>query len=366
MWTAGLKVSSSAARLAREIRFPKQYVAGVFWSMPGRLSCRVMGIVVCALLLMSIYPACASGLSAREYLALKKRLSVVTSPLSSVQSNSSSLIGRTIELAGRVEGTMSSSEDTTFILDCDKESFVIRAGAKVDPCISNGNTVRVLARIGPDSVSSLSDLHLEGAAYDYEVASAEQASSAKAVKASGKATPRVLYRGSNPILFPSATNSRGTNISSRAMTVYAPYRAAVKKFNPGLSDEQADVITKSILGYSERYGVDPRLVIALIITESGFRPSATSRSGAMGLCQLMPRTARGMGVSNAYDPEQNIEASVRLIRGHLDKYGDLKLALSAYNAGPGAVKKHGGVPPYRETRNYIEKVSRIFKALCGE
>jgi hypothetical protein len=334
--------------------------------MSAKLSCRAIGLGLCALLLSAVYPAHASGLSAREYLALRKKLSVVTSPLSAVKSNPSALIGRTIELTGRVEGTMESAHSTSFILNCENEGFIIKAGEKIDPCISNGNTIRVLAHIGPDSVSSLSDLRLEGAIYDYDLARTEHASTPASKRTAVHVAPRTLYRGSNPTLFPSATRGRGINISSRAMSVYSPYKAAIKKFNPNLSDEQADVITKSILGYSERYGVDPRLVIALIITESGFRPTATSRTGAMGLCQLMPRTARGMGVSNAYDPEQNIEASVRLIRGHLDKYGDLKLALSAYNAGPGAVKKHGGVPPYRETRNYIEKVSRIYKALCGE
>jgi soluble lytic murein transglycosylase-like protein len=80
----------------------------------------------------------------------------------------------------------------------------------------------------------------------------------------------------------------------------------------------------------------------------------------------MPGTARGLGVSNAYDPEQNIAASIKLMSGHLSKYGDLALALSAYNAGPGAVKKYKGVPPYRETRNYVQKVTKLYKALCGE
>ncbi|HAH88452.1 MAG TPA: lytic transglycosylase domain-containing protein [Armatimonadetes bacterium] len=150
------------------------------------------------------------------------------------------------------------------------------------------------------------------------------------------------------------------------MQVYDPYRLAVASFNPNLSSAQVEEITKSILAYSEKYGVDPRLVIALIIAESGFRPNATSRAGAQGLCQLMPGTARGLGVKNAYDPEQNIQGSIKLIKGHLDKYGDLALALSAYNAGAGAVKKHGGVPPYKETRNYIRKVTQIYNALCGK
>jgi soluble lytic murein transglycosylase-like protein len=96
----------------------------------------------------------------------------------------------------------------------------------------------------------------------------------------------------------------------------------------------------------------------------------------MGLGQLMPGTASGLGVSNAYDPVQNIAGSVKLIRGHLNKitdnaawtdttWHDLSLALASYNAGPGAVRKYGGVPPYRETQNYIKKVISIYKELCG-
>lgn len=334
--------------------------------MPARLSCRAIGFGVCALFFLGVYPAHASGLSAKEYLSLRKKLSAVTSPLSTYKSNPSSVLGKTVELTGRVEGMMSSGRTTSFILNCENEGLVIRAGEKLDSSISNGNTIRVLAKVGPDSVSNLSDLALEGTICEYDLAQAERAAAVSSRKSKSHSSPKPLYRGSDPTFFPSSNRGRGVNMSSRAMSVYAPYRSAVMRFNPNLSEQQADVITKSILGYSERYGVDPRLVIALIITESGFRPTATSRTGAMGLCQLMPRTARGMGVSNAYDPEQNIEASVRLIRGHLDKYGDLSLALSAYNAGPGAVKKHGGVPPYRETRNYIEKVSRIYKALCGK
>ncbi|MER3465739.1 MAG: hypothetical protein C4340_00490, partial [Armatimonadota bacterium] len=107
----------------------------------------------------------------------------------------------------------------------------------------------------------------------------------------------------------------------------------------------------------------------------GFNPSATSYKGAMGLGQLMPGTARGLGVRNAYDTYENLYGTVRLVRGHLDKYAsvgpngqkyaDLVLALAAYNAGSGAVKRHGGVPPYRETQNYIRKVIDWYKRLCG-
>ena len=105
------------------------------------------------------------------------------------------------------------------------------------------------------------------------------------------------------------------------------------------------------------WGVDPALVKAIIANESGFDSSATSKTGAQGLMQLEPETAAGLGVSNAYDPAQNIWGGTRYIRGLLDRFhGDLRLAVAAYNAGPGAVEKYGGVPPYAETQAYVENV----------
>jgi soluble lytic murein transglycosylase-like protein len=105
------------------------------------------------------------------------------------------------------------------------------------------------------------------------------------------------------------------------------------------------------------WGVDPALVKAIIANESGFDANATSKTGAQGLMQLEPQTAAGLGVANAYDPAQNIWGGTRYIRGLLDRFhGDLRLAVAAYNAGPGAVERYGGVPPYAETQAYVENV----------
>jgi transglycosylase-like protein with SLT domain len=110
-----------------------------------------------------------------------------------------------------------------------------------------------------------------------------------------------------------------------------------------------------ISSMSEAHGVDPMLVRALIQVESGYRPKAKSPKGAMGLMQLMPSTAREYKVRNPYDPKSNISAGVKHLKSLIDRWG-VELALAAYNAGEGAVKKFNGVPPYRETRNYVTRI----------
>ncbi|MEC3860548.1 lytic transglycosylase domain-containing protein [Mesobacterium sp. TK19101] len=122
------------------------------------------------------------------------------------------------------------------------------------------------------------------------------------------------------------------------------YRGRYKGVYAGMAREAA-----------RKHGVPEDLFLRLVQQESGWNPSAKSHKGAIGLAQLMPFTARKLGV-DPHDPAQNLEGGARYLKQMHAKFGSWRLALAAYNAGPGAVEKHGGVPPYRETKNYVKKI----------
>jgi soluble lytic murein transglycosylase-like protein len=143
------------------------------------------------------------------------------------------------------------------------------------------------------------------------------------------------------------------------------YAYVIRWYNPRLESTQVEAIARSVLHYSSAYRVDPRLVMALIIVESGFQIDARSPAGAYGLGQLMPETAQAMGINPA-DPVGNVYGTVRFLRAALERFGgDPQLALAAYNAGHHAVSKYNGIPPFSETQWYVYNVMTLYRHLSG-
>ena len=149
-------------------------------------------------------------------------------------------------------------------------------------------------------------------------------------------------------------------LNEGAMTYVVPEAPGIRATRTA-TPEYSSMYDSLVQEHASRHALRPELVRAVIQVESGFNPRARSPKGAMGLMQLMPATAKRLGVSNAYDPAENIRGGCKYLRQLLDRYeGNEQLALAAYNAGEGAVDRHGkNIPPFQETREYVKKVGRI-------
>jgi soluble lytic murein transglycosylase-like protein len=154
-----------------------------------------------------------------------------------------------------------------------------------------------------------------------------------------------------------------TSFAAQLATASAPAGDATRTLSaapaaPGTSELPASVpYGDEITAAAKRHGLDPALLAGLIRQESGFNPNAGSSAGAQGLTQLMPGTAAGLGVTDSLDPAQAIEGGAEYLAEQLEAFGgDVARGLAAYNAGPGAVQRFGGVPPYAETQDYVRKV----------
>ena len=155
------------------------------------------------------------------------------------------------------------------------------------------------------------------------------------------------------------------NVVSAAGKAHAVQSAqsatAVQQAEKSRSDVSNPELSRTIHAAAAKYAIDPKLISAVAEVESGGNQSAVSPAGAVGVMQLMPETAAGLGV-NPYDMKSNVEGGAKYLREMLDTFdGDVKKAVAAYNAGPNAVKAYGGVPPYAETQNYVNNVLDIYR-----
>ena len=330
----------------------------------------------------------ASGQELERYLQLRRQHKVQSlTPAGALELT----VGRRVlEVEGVVRGSIAVEGKHSILLEIEpSRSLVIQIGSGDNWLTSGQFRIRALVQVWRESELVMPEYRLIGAVHAsvFERYAAQQRAATDSVPRSSAPT------AANPSL-PVRQPARGRSLSSRSASSQAPtitdwqtfaanleryvpyYYQAIRRFNPRLPADQAEQIARAILRFSAHYGVDPRFIVAIVLVESGFNPNATSRKGAMGLGQLMPGTARGLGVVDPYDPIQNLAGTVRLVRGHLERYwqqvgGDpntwehVVLALAAYNAGSGAVRRHGGVPPYKETQSYIRKVIAVYKQLCG-
>ncbi len=343
---------------------------------------------LCALFVLALPPTARAQGSVSHFLQVRRSLGAALLPMgqiASAQADPASYAGRTFEVSAQVGGFVTADNVRTVLLSLGTLSLAARipSGAGEGAWLASGQTVRALVRVDAGGAGFSSPrLSLLAAAPEPELSAWERR---------GETRVSLPSRGASSLRMPQNTRRFGeeaarmasaevavpAGLSARARQIYAPYWQAVRSMNPRLSPGDVDKITSSILYFSDRNDVDPRLIMAMIICESGFDIHSTSRTGAAGLGQLMPGTARGLGVTDPYDPVQNIGASVRLLRGHLDTYGgapahagmiplgQIALTMAAYNAGPGAVRRYHGVPPYRETRRYVAKVAALYQKMCG-
>ena len=184
----------------------------------------------------------------------------------------------------------------------------------------------------------------------------------------GLARPRRIAAGALAVLLSTVASPASAASTTVTTSHLAEYARVLTQFNPNLSTWESRSLADRVRIESLFYRLDPRLLVALVATESSWHPYAVSPVGARGLGQLMPGTAAGLGV-DAFSPHDNLNGTARYLRGLLDRYAAYpqtqryRLALAGYNAGPGAVERFGGIPPYSETQAYVRSVMSLYDRL---
>jgi hypothetical protein len=328
-----------------------------------------------------------SGQSAETYLKLRKELKIVR-PVDPAFLDT--MVGiRTLEIRCTIKGTIDfEGRSSVYIENTDGSEMVVDAKAIPDWIKGNPILARLLVKatrteeFGPlklEFVSVANDADV--VPYDQKITTSKKepvkTSSSGSGAFSGPIGPRGSVNTGKTGRSSSVNSSRG-KASSRTpskmnMNVLGAYTSFIQNHNKRLKQSQAQEIAEAIIGWSLHYDVDARLVVALVIAESDFIPSTMSHKKAMGLGQLIPEIQQEFGVTDPWDTNQNIYATVGLLKRNMNRYGvttdnleNLHLALAAYNAGPGAVKKYGyKIPPYKETQNYVRKIKALYDRLRG-
>lgn len=320
------------------------------------------------------------------------------------QADAAKYVGKVLELRGVIGGMAEGAQSVSVMLNMEggiaptlevplAEAGPIREGSAPH--------VRVLVRVAEGSSGNVLPLTVLAVASESEVDAQDKAANAQADLKARKAelarqererwhqqvlksAPRNsapsrsgYFRPQTPFAPPVAPPDVAQSLGPRVRDCYPAYYAFINSHNRKLGANMAAQIAYYLLAFADKYNVDPRLVTAMMIAESDFDPMSTSHSGAMGLGQLMPDEVKSLGLHNGYDIKDNIYGSIVNLRSDLDSFASLggpngslsieqiRLAMATYNAGPNAVKKYKGVPPYRETQGYVKRVVRLYRQFCG-
>ncbi|HLK16098.1 MAG TPA: lytic transglycosylase domain-containing protein [Fimbriimonadaceae bacterium] len=301
-----------------------------------------------------------------EYLKLRKKYGIKAA--AGVAALDTLFGSRVVEIAGTVKGSFTINGDHVVLLErTDGKTDMVHAANAPDWLSGNEVRARLIVSAKRETVGGELEATLIGAASEISISQVEE----ELRQAEAAAAAR---RPKSPVAYRPPSGNRARKLWTLPVSEVTPiYAAYIHKHNPRLSSGEALHIAEALVGFSVQYGVDARLIMAIVIAESDFNPNETSNKGAMGLGQLMPGTARDFGITNAYDTTENLYGTVREITNDLKRYEkksgkgleSLALALAAYNAGIGAVARAGGVPPYRATQNYVRKVIRLYYGFCG-
>ncbi len=275
---------------------------------------------------------------------------------------------RCLQLSGTIQGLLRTGDDTFVILKMvDGSTTEIKAAGEHQE-LQGGARVRCLVKPSSRGHFELLDTTWDQTPVDVLLRAAQAA-----LKIPPKNAAEIARSAAQVQRAQQAAQPARASLPSRGADSLLTIRRAVARFNPKLSARELDAISNSIVHYCNKYGLvsldDQLLVVAVIAAESHFNPNARSYKGAAGLGQLMPATAAAHKV-DPYDPVQNLQTAIRIICANLNKYAGRRedqwnLALAGYNAGNGAVKRHGGVPPYRETHNYLWRIYGYWCELTG-